>query len=773
MRAKSGFRRSLWLFCGLLAVSYALVAQETIDSIKAAIQACGADWIPRESRISRLSNDEFKKLLGDRSFEKTPSGTIKQQALASYPTSIDWRNRNGLNFITSIKYQDSCGSCVAFDACAALEALICIEQNRPNEDIDLSEMYIFNCGGGDCIYGWDNASACLFLNSSGTPDEVCWPYSPNNSPCSNSCSNAQLRVAEISDYGPISGQELCKTYVAIAPIMATMMVYEDFKNYGSGIYEHVTGSWLGNHSICIIGYDTSGAKPYWIVKNSWSTEWGESGFARIKMGECSIESSCYWLSGAILPAIPTAPSNLTAISESDTAVRINWHDNSGNESVFDIQRKNAQGDFSHIASVYGNSVTYLDNTVSGENSYTYRVRAYNVGGNSDFSNTINITTPPIAPTNLIATTPSSTSVHLTWTDNSSTEDGFEVWQSKDSGSWQLKVSVGSNVTSTDITGLAELSNYCFKVRAYNSNGESNYSNQSCSKTLPNPPTNLQASPSSSVSIYLAWHDNSSGEDGFEIWQQQSGGSWQLNTTVGKNITVAEISGLNPGTNYCYKVRAYCSALKSDWSNTACATTQSGVPAAPSNLVTTGYCYEVQLRWRDNSNNETGFYIYRRTGTMYICIGEVGANVTTYWDTELPCGQKGWCYFVRSFNQNGNSPASNISCANTSYCGGCGGGLTLAVSANENSIALGGTIVYTYRITNKGVTDLTNVDIRDSELGTIVSNESLKQGEVKLFTRYRTLTKTVTNIVEATANYTTQDNKTESVAVHACVTVAVK
>jgi C1A family cysteine protease len=767
----------LWLsfavFYGVIGSNHVNPTQEENNSTNMAASVEGAEPNPQEIMIKDLSREEFVKLLGDHSLEVGPVGPIKEQALVSYPPSIDWRNNNNHNYVTGIRYQGGCQSCVAFDAVAVLESLTCIEQNRPDEDIDLSEMTVYFCGGRNCSSGWDNGGAVLYLDSQGAPDEACWPYSPIDSSCSNACTNKQLRAVTISDFGAIMGIEACKNSVAIAPIMATIRVYADFQGLKDQIYVQNSQDFLGNHSICIIGYDTTGPIPYWIVKNSWGITWGNNGFGRIKMGEIGIEDACYWLSGALLPSIPASPTNLTANGQSDTAVRINWHDNSENESGFEIQRKNAQGNFSHIASASGNAISYLDNTVSGESLYTYRVRAYNVGGYSGFSNTIDITTPPIAPTSLAATTLTSGSVHLTWTDNSAMEDGFEIWQSKDSGAWGLKVSVGSNVTSTDITGLAELSNYCYEVRAYNSNGESNYSNQACSKTLPNAPTNLLATPGSSVSIYLYWHDNSSGEDGFEIWQQQAGGSWQLSTTVGQNVTLVEISGLSPGTNYCFKVRAYRSSVKSDWSNTACATTQSGVPIAPSNLVTTGYCYEVQLRWKDNSNNETGFRIYLRSGTMYFLLDEVGANVTTYWNTDLPCGQKGWCYFVRSFNQNGNSPASNISCANTSYCGGCGGGMNLEVSANENSIASGGTIVYTYRITNKGVTDLTNVDIKDSELGIIVSNESLKQGEVKLFTRYRTLTKTVTNIVEATATYTTQDNKTERVAAHACVTVAVK
>lgn len=167
-----------------------------------------------------------------------------------------------------------------------------------------------------------------------------------------------------------------------------MYVYEDFPHYKEGIYSQVWGQYKGNHAICIVGYNTSGYTDYWICKNSWGADWGENGFFMIKMGECGIETIAnYYMSGAILPLAPIAPSNLNASAINDTQVNLSWKDNSSNEGGFEIQRKKAGGTFSTIASVGGDVTSYKDKNVSGETTYYYQVRAYNAGGNSAFSNT--------------------------------------------------------------------------------------------------------------------------------------------------------------------------------------------------------------------------------------------------------------------------------------------------------------------------------------------------------------------------------------------------
>jgi len=79
------------------------------------------------------------------------------------------------------------------------------------------------------------------------------------------------------------------------PVEGTLSVYEDFLNYKSGVYHHVTGLKLGGHAIKILGWgedEASGGTPYWLIANSWNYDWGDNGFFKILRGrgECGIES---------------------------------------------------------------------------------------------------------------------------------------------------------------------------------------------------------------------------------------------------------------------------------------------------------------------------------------------------------------------------------------------------------------------------------------------------------------------------------------------------
>jgi C1A family cysteine protease len=259
----------------ILSAILAFASPRELSAIQAAVEAKSALWRAGESWVTRLSPEDRRRLLGEKTLE---SGLEFQRAPStvggSYPSAIDWRNKDGSNWVTPIRDQQSCGSCVAFGSVATLESLIRIEYNQPGLNVDLSEMHIFNCGGGACLDGWYNPSACEYLINSGTPYESCWAYLPSDSSCSNSCSTWQSQAHKITNYGNISGVEGCKTYVAIAPILVAFNVYKDFYYYTDGIYEYTYGSYEGGHAVSIVGYDTTGPVDYWIVKNSWGSDWG-------------------------------------------------------------------------------------------------------------------------------------------------------------------------------------------------------------------------------------------------------------------------------------------------------------------------------------------------------------------------------------------------------------------------------------------------------------------------------------------------------------------
>ena len=136
--------------------------------------------------------------------------------------------------------------------------------------------------------------------------------------------------------------------------------------------------------------------------------------------------------------------------------------------------------------------------------------------------------------------------------------------------------------------------------------DNNFTITSCTSP-PNAPSNLYAwnHLGCDARISLGWQDNSSDEDGFNIYRDGN-----LTGTVGANVQGFTQTGLNPGQNYSYHVKAYIEDCESEPSNTVSQTPGPLTPAAPTNLqvVNVGEC-QFLATWEDNSDNEDGFVLY--------------------------------------------------------------------------------------------------------------------------------------------------------------------
>jgi hypothetical protein len=120
-------------------------------------------------------------------------------------------------------------------------------------------------------------------------------------------------------------------------------------------------------------------------------------------------------------------------------------------------------------------------TVSSHGGYG-DVGQYTISGTETAVTVTPQPTAPVAPSGLAAQATSTSSVHLTWSDNSSDETGFKIYSSRDGSNWTLLGSVGANVTGVDNTGLKKNQTYYYKVLAYNAAGDSTDSNVSSAKT---------------------------------------------------------------------------------------------------------------------------------------------------------------------------------------------------------------------------------------------------------------------------------------------------
>ncbi|MDP8223499.1 MAG: C1 family peptidase [Candidatus Lernaella stagnicola] len=269
------------LLLGFASVS----AAADVQDVQKAITEAGAEWTAGYTSLSHLSADEFAEYcsweFGD---PPAPMSYINEIEIPKdMPAHLDWRNIDGENFMTPIKDQHPCGTCATFSSIAAFESLIKIAVGNAFVEPDLSEQHVYSCEGP---LPYTLFHPMIYLKNSGAPDETCMPYNCDfageRPSCQDTCADWDARSFQTTDYRFFMwpNEEQIIAALQDGPIIAGMQVYEDFQDYTGGIYEHVTGKILGGHGVALIGYDKD--EQYWIIKNSWGTEWGEEGYARLR-----------------------------------------------------------------------------------------------------------------------------------------------------------------------------------------------------------------------------------------------------------------------------------------------------------------------------------------------------------------------------------------------------------------------------------------------------------------------------------------------------------
>ncbi len=175
------------------------------DSFSSSYAMC-IDTSGRE--VGRVT--EMMALEGPINFESPPPELAEAPALPRdpraatkvLPTSFDWRNHAGQNWMTPVKNQGSCGSCWAFGAVGTIEAVYNIVTGDPGLDLDLSEQYLvsdcFNINNrNSCCGGW-HFEAFDYVKNSGISDEGCFPYADGG--CNSACFiDWTLKQSSLSD----------------------------------------------------------------------------------------------------------------------------------------------------------------------------------------------------------------------------------------------------------------------------------------------------------------------------------------------------------------------------------------------------------------------------------------------------------------------------------------------------------------------------------------------------------------------------------------------
>lgn len=363
---------------------------------------------------------------------------------------------------------------------------------------------------------------------------------------------------------------------------------------------------------------------------------------------------------------PAAPSAVNATPQFGYVFSVTWSDNSANETGFRVERAaTSTGPWTAVNTTGPNGTSFSDYQIpTAEQQVCYRVFAVNSYGDSDPSN-VDCTAMPAAPTDLAAAVAADGSVDLTWTDNSTVEQGYEVQRYDAVTYWSVVATLAAGVTSYHDAGVAPNNTYGYLVRATRDGGgsaNSNYVTAVTATAPPSAPENVDAVPYgadpygySSRVVLVTWLDASANEAGFRVERSNDGGtSWSVAITTGPDETAFWDYEVPSEQSVCYRVFAVNNKGDSPASNMDCTTP----PAAPSDFSATGVdATTVDFAWTDNSAVEDGYWIGIDYGNGYWeIIASVDANTTSYrlqWDYAYY-----YTYFAVAIKDGGYSDWSN-------------------------------------------------------------------------------------------------------------------
>jgi C1A family cysteine protease len=242
------------------------------------ITVCQGDVTYRKNHLSHLSADEFKRfyLSTYLNFDYNVHHIVDNTDIVkTIPESFDWRHKHMVN---PVKNQGTCGSCWAFAVVASMENSVAINNGVL---LQLSEQQLVDCDTYDngCNGGSMNGGI-LYSRKNLICSEAQYPYAAVTGKC-HKCHN-----------GTQAGVHIKKSYY-----------YNTVDKMLQGIQKgvllaHIDATYLQHyHAVAIVGYGIENGVKYWIVCNSWSSNWGEDGYFRIQRGvnKCGIEQYSYGL----------------------------------------------------------------------------------------------------------------------------------------------------------------------------------------------------------------------------------------------------------------------------------------------------------------------------------------------------------------------------------------------------------------------------------------------------------------------------------------------
>jgi len=228
--------------------------------------------------------------------KKYPAKFIEPIPLA---TTFDWRNHSP-SVLTPVYNQGQCGSCWAFSITENIESQWALAGNQLTS---LSMQQVVSCDSNDGgCNGGDPPTAYEYVVSAGGLESYAdYPYSSGGGTTGSCSFNSGDIVAHIGSYTQINEEAQAQQYLVQNGPLSVCVDASSWQYYNGGII--TTSSDCGtslDHCVGITGYGTAESTNYWWVRNSWGTDWGQSGYLQVQSGAdvCGIAQEITSATGA-------------------------------------------------------------------------------------------------------------------------------------------------------------------------------------------------------------------------------------------------------------------------------------------------------------------------------------------------------------------------------------------------------------------------------------------------------------------------------------------
>eukprot|EP01117_Protostelium_nocturnum_P004966 TRINITY_DN179_c0_g1_i1.p1 TRINITY_DN179_c0_g1~~TRINITY_DN179_c0_g1_i1.p1 ORF type:complete len:375 (-),score=129.17 TRINITY_DN179_c0_g1_i1:122-1195(-) len=209
--------------------------------------------------------------------------TIAPEAL---PANLDWRKKGA---VTPVKDQGQCGSCWAFSATENIESMWILAGKATASTLKLAPQQIVDCDDSDsgCNGGNTGPAFDYVISAGGLEGEASYPYKALDGNCAF---EANKTIAKIKSWQYAtewySESELKSNLASWGPLSVCVDA-ASWQDYQGGVMTWEECAWVNllDHCVQLVGYSTgTSAGDYWIVRNSWNTNWGISGYIHLAMG---------------------------------------------------------------------------------------------------------------------------------------------------------------------------------------------------------------------------------------------------------------------------------------------------------------------------------------------------------------------------------------------------------------------------------------------------------------------------------------------------------